>query len=153
MEGPGGNRKNNGFLPLGGGASTVHPANMPGAAGDRRMGSFPLGSTGEKINPPNDGKLRFTPGDVPNTSSGSPNSAVEPGRGDVPVNPFLPGGAAARSLPVSDMAPSAETRRPAPLQFCRRRPSPFASQTRNHNMQTAPPPTAPDPELLAALRP
>jgi hypothetical protein len=105
MEGPGGNRKNNGFLPLGGGASTVHPANMPGAAGDRRMGSFPLGGGGSPVNPPNNGDFRFNPSQVPNTSGDKPASQVEPGRGDVPVNPFLPGGAAARSLPVSDMAP------------------------------------------------
>jgi hypothetical protein len=100
---PRGDHRNNSFLPLSGGASTVQPANMA-AGGDRRMGSFPLGSSGSPVNPPNSSDFRFSPGQVPNTSSGMPGSAVEPGRGSVPVNPFLPGGAAARSLPEADMA-------------------------------------------------
>jgi hypothetical protein len=91
--------KNNGFLGLGGAAGTVHPANQ-GAGGDHRNGSFSLGSSGSPINPPN--MRRFSVGDV---EMPEPASAIEPGKGAVPVNPFLPGGAAARSLPVSDMAP------------------------------------------------
>ena len=43
---PGGDDRNNGFLPLSGGASTVHPANMRDRAGDRRNGSFPLSAGG-----------------------------------------------------------------------------------------------------------
>ena len=42
MPGAAGDRRNNSFLPLGGGALTVHPANQ-GPGGDRRGGSFPLG--------------------------------------------------------------------------------------------------------------
>lgn len=97
QEGPGGDKRNNGFLPLGGGAGSVHPANQA-MGGDRRMGSFPLGGGASPINPPNN--KRFSVGDV---EMPQPASAIEPGKGDVPVNPFLPGGAVARSLPVSDM--------------------------------------------------
>ena len=90
MESPAGNMKNNGFLPLGGGAGTVHPSNM-GLGGDKRYGSFPLSASGAGITPPNH---RFDVGKVDMPDS---RSAVEPGKGAVPVNPFLPGGAAARS--------------------------------------------------------
>ncbi len=97
-EGPGGDDRNNGFLPLAGGASTVHPANEARVGGDRRSGSFPLSESMGAVQPPNH---RF---DVGMVKMPQPESAIEPGRGDVPVNPFLPGGAAARSLPISDMA-------------------------------------------------
>jgi hypothetical protein len=90
QEGAGGDRRNNGFLPLSGGAAAVHPANMPGAQGDRRNGSFPLGATGERITPPNH---KF---DVGMVKMPQPESAIEPGKGTVPVNPFLPSGAPAR---------------------------------------------------------
>jgi hypothetical protein len=90
QEGAGGDRRNNGFLPLGGGGSTVRPSNEMGAGGDRRNGSFPLTAGGERITPPNH---RFEVGMV---KMPQPESAIEPGKGTVPVNPFLPGGAAAR---------------------------------------------------------
>jgi hypothetical protein len=99
-EGPG-DRRNNGFLPLGGGASTVHPANRAGAGGDRRDGSFPLGGGASPVDPPN--AKRF---DIGMAKMPQPESAIEPGKGTVPVNPFLPGGSAARSMPVSDMPPT-----------------------------------------------
>ncbi len=89
-EGPGGDGRNNGFLPLGGGAPTVHPANIPGGAGDRRNGSFPLGGGASPINPPN--AKRF---DVGMVQMPQPESAIEPGKGVVSVNPFLPGGSTA----------------------------------------------------------
>jgi hypothetical protein len=89
QEGAGGDRRNNGFMPLSGGAATVHPANVA-AGGDRRNGSFPLGATGGTITPPNH---KF---DVGMVKMPQPESAIEPGKGAVPVNPFLPGGAAAR---------------------------------------------------------
>jgi hypothetical protein len=94
-----GNMKNNGFLSLAGGASTANPPNT-GPGGDHRGGSFPLGGSASLVNPPN--ARRFSVGDV---EMPQPASAIEPGKGAVPVNPFLPGGAAARALPVSDMAP------------------------------------------------
>ena len=90
VEGSAGNRANNGFVPLGGGAPTVHPANMPGATGDRRSGSFPLGGGASPIDPPN--AKRF---DVGMVQMPQPASAIEPGKGMVPVNPFLPSGSPA----------------------------------------------------------
>ncbi len=62
----------------------------PAQAGDRRNGSFPLGATGPAITPPNH---RF---DVGMVKMPQPESAIEPGKGTVPVNPFLPSGATAR---------------------------------------------------------
>ena len=85
-EGPGGDGRNNGFLPLGGGAPTVRPANN----GDKRAGSFPLGGGASPINPPN--AKRF---DVGMVEMPQPASAIEPGKGAIPVNPFLPGGSPA----------------------------------------------------------
>jgi hypothetical protein len=95
----GGDRRANGFMGLAGGASTVHPSNETSPGGDRRGGSFPLGGGAAAIHPPDH---RFS------VESGVPGAmsvgAEEPGKGAVPVNPFLAGGAAARSMPVSDMA-------------------------------------------------
>jgi hypothetical protein len=97
-EGPGGDDRRNGFLPLSGGASSVHPANC-GPGGDRRNGSFPLSGGAPAIQ--RNGE-RFNVDQV-----GMPEQPwpAEPGRGAVPVNPLLPSGAAARSLPVADEAP------------------------------------------------
>ena len=88
-EGPGGDGRNNSFASLAGGASTVHPANM-GMGGDRRNGSFPLSGGAPAIQR---NMERF---DVDQVQMPQPASAIEPGKGTVPVNPFLPGGAAAR---------------------------------------------------------
>jgi hypothetical protein len=97
-EGPGGDGRNNGFLPLGGGAATVRPSNQ-GPGGDRRGGSFPLGATGERITPPNH---KF---DVGMVKMPQPESAIEPGKGVVPVNPFLPSGSIAMiGAAISDEA-------------------------------------------------
>jgi hypothetical protein len=89
-EGPGGDGRMNGFLPLGSGAPSVYPTNMPGASGDRRNGSFPLDGGASPMTPPN--AKRF---DVGMVQMPQPESAIEPGLGVVPVNPFLPGGSAA----------------------------------------------------------
>ena len=97
-EGPGGDDRNNGFLGLSGGASTVHPANQA-MGGDRRNGSFPLAGGAPAIQR---NMERFNVDQVGMPDQPFPD---EPGKGAVPVNPFLPGGAAARSLPVADMAP------------------------------------------------
>ena len=48
--GPGGNRANNGYLPLGGSASPVSSAGLGG--GDRRDGSVPLGGMASPVHPP-----------------------------------------------------------------------------------------------------
>jgi hypothetical protein len=99
-EGPGGDGRNNGFLPLGGGAPTVRPANMPSASCDRRAGSFPLGGGASPVNPPN--AKRF---DVGMVKMPQPESAIEPGKGVVPVNPFLPSGSIAMiGAAISDEA-------------------------------------------------
>ena len=94
-----GARANNGYLPLAGGQPAMHPSNEPGARGDRRGGSMPLAS---QPSPVTTHDHRFQVGDakMPN-----PPSAFEPGRGAVPVNPFVPGGQGInRVYPVADMA-------------------------------------------------
>ena len=104
-EGPGGDGRNNGFMPLSGGASPVNPPNM-GAGGDRRGGSFPLGGGAPMVKPPDH---RFN---VDEARMPQPPSAVEPGKGLVPVNPFLPGGSPAQiGMAVSDMAPKGRSGR------------------------------------------
>ncbi len=90
QQGPGGDRRNNGYLPLSGGASTVHPANMPGAAGDCRAGSASLAGGAPAIKPP-DHRFNVDQAQMP-----QPASAMDPGKGQIPVNPFLPSGAVAR---------------------------------------------------------
>jgi Lar family restriction alleviation protein len=75
-----GDRRNNGFLPLTGGG-TAHPPNH-GPGGDRRMGSFPLSDTGSGITPPNH---EF---EVGMARMPQPPSAMEPGKGAVPVGPY-----------------------------------------------------------------
>jgi hypothetical protein len=94
-----GNMKNNGFLSLAGSMGAVKGSNIEGRGGDRRDGSFPL-TAGPVMAKPRE--HRFNVGQV-----GMPDQPfpAQPGKGTVPVNPFLPGGAAARSMPVSDMAP------------------------------------------------
>ena len=89
QEGPGGDKRNNSFASLAGGASTVHPANM-GMGGDRRNGSFPLSGGAPAIQR---NMERF---DVSQVQMPQPASAIEPGKGQVPVNPFMPSGATAR---------------------------------------------------------
>lgn len=89
-QGRGGDHRANGYLPLAGGAGSVHPANMPGAGGDRRGGSFPLSGGAPMIAP---AQHRFN---VDEVQMAQPASAIEPGKGAIPVNPFLPGGAVAR---------------------------------------------------------
>jgi hypothetical protein len=101
IEGPGGDRRNNGFLPLGGGAPTVHPANRAGAGGDRRMGSFPLGASGSLgVTPPNDAQFARGAGDKGMSSKPDRAVAVEPGKGLIPVQPN-----GSQALQVDDMAP------------------------------------------------
>jgi hypothetical protein len=96
IQGPAGNRANNGFLPLTKGGSTVHPSNV-GPGGDKRNGSFPLGASGGLgVTPPNDSQFRN--GDRGMTPHSG--AAVEPGKGLIPVEP---GGSTA--LKISDMSP------------------------------------------------
>jgi hypothetical protein len=87
----------NGFMPLARGASPI--TRNEGAGGDRKMGSYPLGGGASPINPPD--RLGDRRG---YSSDAEMPAAVEPGRGAVPVNPFLAGGGVARSESVADDA-------------------------------------------------
>ncbi len=94
-----GDHRANGYLPLAGGASTVHPSNEARKGGDRRGGTADLAGQAPPVKPPDH---RFNIGDakMPN-----PPSAFEPGKGAVPVNPFVPGGQGVnRVYPEADMA-------------------------------------------------
>jgi len=93
--------RENGFLSLAGGASPVKPPNQADG-GDWRAGSFPLAGMASPVKPPNEADG----GDWRGFSSDHEMpAAVEPGRGAIPVNPFLPGGEAARAVPMRDSAP------------------------------------------------
>jgi hypothetical protein len=82
------NRAANGYLPLTRGASPVDPPNLskfghgdPGGSANLARMASPIAST------PN--RSDFVGGDPGYTPR--PGSAVEPGNGSVPVNPFTPG--------------------------------------------------------------
>ena len=92
-EGPGGDGRTNGYLPLGGGASTVHPANMPVPAATAKRLALRWPAVHRRCKPPNGTDVRFN---VDQVQMPQPGSAIEPGKGAVPVNPFLPSGAVAR---------------------------------------------------------
>lgn len=98
QSGAAGNRATNGSVGLVGARGAVAPPNM-GMGNDNRGGSFSLDGSASPVNPPS--ANRFNVGQV-----GMPDQPfpTEPGKGAVPVNPFQPGGAPSRSLPVSDMA-------------------------------------------------
>lgn len=78
--GPGGNLANSGYLPLVGSAGPLPAAGL--AVGDRRSGSFPLGRRASPVHIPGQ---RF---DVETAKMPQPASAIEPGRGVIPVNPW-----------------------------------------------------------------
>lgn len=85
-EGPGGDRRANGYLPLGGGAGTVHAPNPMFLNGDKGMsmphagGASPVARNGDRF-------------DVSNAQMPQPPSAIQPGIGQVPVSPFQSNGA------------------------------------------------------------
>jgi hypothetical protein len=95
-EGKGGDGRSNGFLPLGGGAGAVSGPNQT-HSGDRRGGTAPLGGQAGTIHPP-DHRFNVDQAQMP-----QPPSAVEPGKGAVPVNPFQTGPGAAKTMPIADM--------------------------------------------------
>jgi len=76
-----GNRANNGFLSLSREASQVHPSNEARKGGDRRGGSANLAENPSPVLPP-DHRFKVEEAKMPN-----PASAVEPGKGAVPVYP------------------------------------------------------------------
>ena len=94
-DGPGGNRAHNGYLPLVGAAGPLPPGGP--VCGDRRNGSFPLG---EIVSPVQLPAQRF---DVETAKMPQPPSAIELGRGAIPVVPWDAAGRPSRVLPVADM--------------------------------------------------
>jgi hypothetical protein len=96
-----GARAKNGFLPLSGEPPATHPSNEPGARGDRRGGSADLTPLASPVRVPDH---RFN---VENAKMPQPSSAIEPGKGAVPVNPPVAStGRASRINSVADMAKS-----------------------------------------------
>jgi hypothetical protein len=99
-------RRANGYLPLTESASPVNSLND--AARDRRGGSADLAGGVSRINPPNESKCKggdrgYTP---------VPPSAVEPGKGQVPVNPFgVSGGIVPARRQADDAAEMRNARR------------------------------------------
>lgn len=93
--GPGGNRANNGYLPLGGSAGPLAPAGLVG--GDRRNGSYAVGEVASPVHLP---AQRF---DVESAKMPQPPSAIEPGRGAIPVNPWDASGRPNRMVPEPEL--------------------------------------------------
>jgi hypothetical protein len=91
-------REKNSYMPLARGASPVHPPNN--VAGDRKGGSASLAGMASPINPPNN--VTFDDGDRGMTPM--VGSAVEPGKGSVPVNPFLSSGGIVPARVIADEA-------------------------------------------------
>ena len=91
--GPGGNRATNGYLPLGGSAGPLPPGGPGG--GDRRNGCVPLGGIASPVHLPVD---RF---DVETAKMPQPPSAIEPGKGAIPVNPWNAAGRPNHAVPSS----------------------------------------------------
>ena len=81
------------------GASPVDPPNM--AIAGMKPGMSAMGTReASPVDPPN---LHFG---VDLAQIPQPQSAVEPGRGTVPIRPFTKEGKPSMSLPVSEMAPA-----------------------------------------------
>jgi len=99
LRGARGDHRANGFMPLTEQASSVRPSNEPRVGGDRRGGSANLAGQAPPVRTPDH---RFN---IENAKMPNPPSAVEPGKGAVPVNPFVPGGQGVnRAYPEADMA-------------------------------------------------
>jgi hypothetical protein len=99
-----GDKRNNGFLPLGGGPSATHPANEAYKGGDRRGGSADLTGLASPVHTPDH---RFNIG---NAKMPQPPAAFEPGKGAVPVYPFIPGGQGINRVePEADTAKAFKT--------------------------------------------
>jgi hypothetical protein len=95
--GAAGNGARNSYLPLSLQAGSVKPSNY-GDDGDRRDGCMPLGAMPSPVEPPNH---RF---DVGMAKMLQPPSAIEPGKGAVPVNPWNDSGRMNRAIPEQDTA-------------------------------------------------
>jgi len=92
-------RRANGYMPLTESASPVKPSNEPGPGGDRRGGSANLAGQASPIKTP-DHRFNLEDAKMP-----QPPSAFEPGKGSVPVQPFVPGGSGVNAVyPQADDA-------------------------------------------------
>jgi hypothetical protein len=90
--------------PQGRGASPVNPPNA-GLAGGRPNGSFPQTKQASPVKGSND-DLKFK---ISDAKMPQPPSAIQPGVGMVPVNPFTgPGGMTRQSNQVPDRAPKSK---------------------------------------------
>lgn len=101
---PGGARANNGYLALQRVNGDVAAPNRTG--GDRRGGTADLAGQASPVQPPNH---RF---DVGTARMSQPPSAVEPGQGAVPVNPWDAMGRPNRAATEPDMATPRQPPRP-----------------------------------------
>ncbi len=88
-----GNRANNSYLPLAGAEGPVAPLHHGGA---RRNGSAPQGGMASPVCRPDH---RF---EVDRAKMPQPPSAIEPGKGAIPVNPWDAAGAPNHALPQPD---------------------------------------------------
>jgi hypothetical protein len=91
--GAGGNRANNGYLPLADAKGSVLPLNH---GGDRRNGSAPQGGIPSPVH------LHDHRFDVSRAKMPQPPSAIEPGKGAIPVNPWNDTGEPSHALPQPD---------------------------------------------------
>lgn len=82
-----GNRMNS-CGPMGHGASPAHPPNATIHDGNIANSFLSMTHQGSPMNPPNAG-LKFS---VSDAQMGQPPSAVAPGKGAIPVNPFTASG-------------------------------------------------------------
>ena len=95
-------RRSNGFLPLTPGPGSIPSTNLSRFMHGDAGGSADMTRQGTPISPPNAGV--FKAGDVGRTDQAAP-AAVQPGKGAVPVNPFLKSGSI---VPASEMRDSAK---------------------------------------------
>ena len=93
--GAAGSGAKNSYLPLDRKNGCVKPSDY-GAGGDRRGGSADLAGQPSPVTPPNH---RF---DVGMAKMPQPPSAIEPGKGAVPVTPWSPTGQPNRAIPEPD---------------------------------------------------
>jgi hypothetical protein len=96
-------RRANGYLPLTGSPSPVTAPNATRFGHGDPGGSGPLTKMAAPLPPiPNDG--RFVGGDPGRSGNYEPSTAMEPGKGAVPVNPFRVSGAIVPSATQQDSA-------------------------------------------------
>ena len=104
-------RRANGYLPLAGAASPVNPPNNGGMLRDGDPGgSASMAKMPSPINPPNNNQFRS--GDKGTSGPASANPSAEmPGRGAVPVNPYLVSGGIRPAMAEADEATKRFVRR------------------------------------------